>query len=211
MLGQGLGSWVEGPHLGTEGAISSWNRKFHGSGDQGQAWLSQGAAQETEAGVSRWERPWCCSTHPSQPRASRLISSPTKLPGLTPNPSQLCKLLPSLKQSFGCSPRFGANQGLHPKDSARTLILLKKPIHKQQKKLCQGLLLKFASSQNPVQTFQGSGDANANVSFKGQKDKISTYSSSGWFLSCIQLCWMNPRRFLMWKRIMWLVSGSLQG
>lgn len=136
---------------------------------------------EAETGRSRWEWPRCCSTQPRQPRASRLPFSPTTLPDLTPEPSQLCKLLPSFTQSFGRSPRFGANQGSHPKSSARTLTLVKKTIYKQQKKLCQGLLLKSASSQTSVWTFQGSGDdnPNANVSFGGQKDKISTYSLSG--------------------------------
>lgn len=120
---------------------------------------------------------------PAESSSTRLPFSPTKLPDLTPKPSQLCKLLPFFMQSVGCSPGFGANQGLHPKNSARTLTLKKKKktIYKQQKKLCQGLLLKSASSQNSAQTFRGSGDANptAYVSFEGQKDKISTYSSSG--------------------------------
>lgn len=154
-----------------------------------------------------------CSTQPCQPR---LPFNPTKLPDLTPKPSQLCKLLPSFTQSFGCPPIFKDNQGSHPKNSARTLTLKKKTqtIYKQQKKLRQGLLLKSASSQNLVWTFQGSGDdnPNANVSFEGQRDKISTYSSPGWFLSHSQLCSLDEhRKVLIWKRIMWLVSGSLRG
>lgn len=117
----------------------------------------------------------------TQPRASRVPFSPTTLPDLTPKPSQLGKFFPSFTRSFGCSPRFGANQGSHPKSSARTLTLVKKTIYKQQEKLCQALLLKSAPLQNSAWTFQGSGDdsPNANMSFEGQKGKISVYSSSG--------------------------------